>query len=220
MFSIELDPERIRDISPLVLNKGGWLQVLPAEFWAGTTPEERALFGHRHGIYSFPTTELVQHLRELIGDRSAIEVGAGHGALAQALGIPATDNKQQSMGRYREVYERSGQPRVRYGRNIIELDAAAAIERYRPAVVIGCWVTHRYDPRRHQLGGNEIGIDEADLLAKVGQYVVIGNERVHQNKPIWDQPHEITYPPFVYSRAANGTRDFIAAWRGSGAQQP
>ncbi len=214
MLVAEFDPSQIRDIAPLVLDARGRLRVLPAEFWMGTTTEERAIFGHRHAIYAFPTTELVEYLGRLIDGRSAIEIGAGHGVLAEALGIPATDNRMQAKAKYRRIYERAGQPVVTYGRNVIELDAHAAVRRYRPEVVIGCWVTHRYDPRRHWAGGNEIGIDEADVIANTQQYVVIGNDVTHASKPIWELPHAKAHPPWLFSRAMNGSPDFIATWSG------
>lgn len=92
-----LDPSQIRDISPLVLGDDGRMRVLPAEFWIGTTQAERILFGHLNGIYSFPTVELVEHLKALIGDRSAIEIGAGHGVLAQAppSAVPGVPPRQR-----------------------------------------------------------------------------------------------------------------------------
>jgi hypothetical protein len=214
-MNIILDPSKIRDIAPHVLDERGQMQVLPVAFWASTTPAERSLFGHRQGIYHFPTTELVEYLRELIGERSAIEIGAGHGVLANALNIPATDNRMQAKAKYRRIYELQGQPTVKYGRNVIELDAAAAIRRYRPDVVIGCWVTHKYEPRRNWAGGNEIGVDEENVIANVEQYVVIGNDDVHKTKSIWELPHtRLTGSQFIYSRAANGTPDFLAIWPG------
>lgn len=214
MRTFALDPDKIRDIADEVLDEAGRMRVLPAEYWATTTPEERALFGHRNGIYSFPTVELVEHLREFIGARTAIEIGAGHGVLAEALGIPATDNRQQEWEKYRLILAATKQPPVRYGPNVIDCHASRAVRRFKPAVVIGCWVTHKYDPKRHEAGGNEVGIDEEDILRNCAVYVVVGNEAVHAGKKIWTRKHEIVYPPFVYSRATNGTRDFIATWRG------
>jgi hypothetical protein len=214
MIGHALDPSKIRDISPDVLDDQGQMRVLPAAYWASTTPSERALFAHYQGIYSFPTTELVEYLHELIDGRKAIEIGAGHGILAKALDIPATDNRMQAKARYRRIYEQTGQPTVKYGRHVVELDAAAAVRRYQPDLVIGCWVTQKYDPARHWAGGNEIGIDEEDVIANVEQYVVIGNDQVHDSKSIWNLPHTRRYLPFVYSRAANGSRDFLAIWPG------
>ncbi len=206
-------PSAVRSIAADVLGDDGRLRVLPAEYWASTTVGERAYFGHLYGIYSFPTMELVEHLQAIIAGRPAIEIGAGHGVLAEVLGIPATDSFQQEQEPYRSYYDRIGQPRVRYGPNVVRCEAASAVRRYRPKVVIACWVTELYDPRRHEVGGNEAGVDEADVIRHCDEYVLVGNERVHSRKAIMSRPHDIEYPPFVYSRAANGTRDFIAIWR-------
>jgi hypothetical protein len=217
--TVALDPRGIRDLSPQVLDGSGRMKILPSEFWASTTPAERALFGHTHAIYAIPTTELVEHLRQFIAGRKAIEIGAGNGVLADALGITATDNRMQARSKYKRIFAQTGQPTVTYGRNIIERDAYEAVRRYEPEVVIGCWITHRYDPARHWAGGNEIGVDEMDVLAHCQEYVLIGNDKIHGTKVLWDLPHAKTYPPFVYSRAANGTKDFIAVWPNSALTQ-
>ncbi len=221
MDSFELDPGAITDISGEALDESGRLRVLPAAYWAATTPAQRALFGHRHGLYSFPTVELVGYLQVLIGGRSALEIGAGHGVLAAALDIPATDSRQQEKSPYRQIYAATGQPPVPYGPNVIDCPAHRAVRRFRPQVVIGCWVTHKFDPARPQAGGNEAGIDEEDILRHCENYIVVGNEKVHRGKSIWSRPHQIVGPSsFVYSRAYNGTADFIAVWPGGQAPMP
>jgi hypothetical protein len=202
-----------RDLSPEVLDEHGRMRVLPAEFWAATTADERSAFGNRHGLYSFPTTELVAHLQHLIAGRTAIEIAAGHGVLAQALGIPGTDSRQQDKEPWRSILRGSGITTVNYGPDIIELGASQAVRQYRPQVVIGCYVTHRYDPARHELGGNEEGVDERDIVAHCDTYVLVGNTRLHRHSALWPLPHHIEYPPFVYSRAREGGREFIAVWQ-------
>lgn len=214
MDHIELDPATTRQLGPDVLDEHGRMRILPASFWAATTVEERALFGHTHGIYAFPTVELVERLTKIIDGRPAIEIGAGNGVLAQALGIPATDNRQQEMPKYKAIYEATRQPIVPYGPNIVDMHASKAVRHYKPDVVIGCWVTHKYDPQRHELGGNEIGIDLRDILANCKLFVHVGNERTHALSPIWQRRHEIEYPDWLYSRAHNGSREFLATWRG------
>jgi hypothetical protein len=212
-----VDPRQIRDLRPLVLGADGRLQVLPAAFWERTTPNERALFGANTGLYSFPTTELVERLREIIGARTAIEIGAGHGVLADTLGIPGTDSFQQRVPKYRAVYELSGLKIVPYGPQVIEMHASQAVRYYKPQVVIGCWCTHKYDPKQHGRGGNEVGIDEPDILRHCEVYVLIGHERIHHNASIWDRKHTIEFPSYVYSRAQDGVgRDFIAIFEGQG----
>ena len=214
MKTFMIDTHGLRDLGKEALGPDGRLRVMPAAFWAGTTPEERGAFGVRNGLYSFPTVELVQRLREIINGRTTIEVGAGHGVLAQALGIVATDSYQQAMPKYRALYEAMQQPIVPYGPNVEKLDALAAISMHKPQVVIGCWVTHRYDPRRPFAGGNEAGFDEEWILDNCETYVVVGNTKVHEGKAIWSRPHVIEHPSYVVSRALNGSPDFIAVWQG------
>jgi hypothetical protein len=213
--AVFIDPSTVRDLRPDALGADGRLRVLPAAFWASTSALERAAFGMQTGLYSFPTLELVAYLRELIAGRAAIEIGAGHGVLAEALGIPGTDSYQQRLPRYRAVYEHIGQPIVPYGPRVQRMPASQAIRHYRPAVVIGCWVTHKYDPSQHERGGNEAGIDEADVLQHCTVYVFVGHERVHKDKPIWRCRHSIEFPAFVYSRAMPGDgRNFVAVFEG------
>lgn len=211
-----VDDREVRDLTPEAIGPDGRLRVLPAEFWAATTREERGVFGNRHGLYSFPTVELVDYLRQFIRGRRAIEIGAGHGVLAEALGIPATDNKHQLLPDHRKFYGLIGQTLVPYGPNVEKLDARRAVSKYRPEVVIGCWVTHRYDPKRHELGGNTVGVDEARVLRWVEDYVHVGNEKVHEHKPLLAVDHATIYAPFVFSRALNGAADVIQIWSGQG----
>jgi hypothetical protein len=86
-------------------------------------------------------------------------------------------------------------------------------------VVIGCWVTQKWDPRRPgELDAKPDGVDEEDIIRHCETYLMIGNDQVPQNKRIWARPHHIEYPPYVYSRALNGSREFIATWRGGRAR--
>lgn len=213
--STELNPESIRDISPEVLDPGtGRMRVLPASYWASTTVDERALFGHSHGIYLFPTVELVERLKLIIAGRRAIEIGAGNGVLAEALDIPATDSFQQVKEPWKSIYEAIRHPLAPYGPNVIDMHASRAVRHYKPDVVIGAWVTHKYDPQRHELGGNMVGVDQPDILRNCQLLVLVGNEVTHELNPLWERQHEIEYPDYVWSRAHNGSREFIASWRG------
>ncbi len=42
---------------------------------------------------------------------------------------------------------------IPYGKTVEKLDADAAVRKYRPKVVIACWVTHRFDPAQPHAGG-------------------------------------------------------------------
>ena len=212
MDAFPLDPSNVRDISSLLLEDDGTFRVLPASAYEGTTPEERLLFGVRHGIYGFPTIELVDFLRERIAGRRAIEIGSGNGVLAATLGIPATDNRQQEDPAIRAYYDSIAQPVVRYGNDVEKLSATEAVAKYKPQVVVASWVTHRFDPARQDAGGSETGVDEVALLKTCETYLFVGNEQVHAKKAIWAMPHSKLTPPWLFSRAMNGSPDFIAIW--------
>lgn len=205
-----------RDLTPDVIDIFGRMRVLPADWWATTTVPERALFGHRHGIYSIPTVELVDRVAEIIDGREAIEIGAGHGVLADALGIVGTDSMQQLQPRYRAIYEANGLPTVKYGPNVHIAHASRAVRKWRPQVVIACWVTHKYDRRRPADGGNEAGVLWHDILEKCETLVFVGNTYTHRLSPLWTRSYDIEHPPYLYSRNTTGTPDFIGIWSGKG----
>ena len=191
--------------------------MVPASFRSSQplptrAPHPKSVFCVRHGIYGFPTTELVEFLRERIEGRSAIEIGSGNGVLAEALGIPATDNRQQEDPAIRAHYDLIQQPVVQYGEHIEKLDAAQAIAKYKPEVVVASWVTHRFDPTRLDAGGSETGVDETALLRSCDTYLFVGNEQVHARKAIWALPHTKLTPPWLFSRAMNGSSDLAAIW--------
>ena len=98
LSAVQIPVTGVRDLSSDLLDDLGYLRVVPAAFFEDTTVQERALFGNRHGIYGLLTTELVEWLQDRISGRTAIEIGAGNGSLAHALGIAATDSKMLDIG--------------------------------------------------------------------------------------------------------------------------
>lgn len=203
----------VRDLTPALMDELGFLRTASDAFFAATTVQERALFGNRHGIYGFLTYELLQWLRDRINGRKAIEIGSGNGALALALDIPATDSKMQDNPIVAKLYDSIGAPVVKYGANVQRLPANDAVIVHKPQVVIAQWVTHLYKQSRHEAGGNMWGVNEERIIKSCEEYIFIGNEQVHAGKSIWSLPHEIIYPDWLYSRAANGSRNFIACWK-------
>ncbi len=209
---LPVDRAQAAEIDAQALDKDGRVKVMPSLFWAATTVAERAAFGHRDGAYLLPTTELVGWLTDHLGGRDALEIGAGNGVLAAAAGIRATDSHQQLVPKWRAYYELIGSPIVPYGPHVERLDAAGAVSRYRPAVVVGSWITWRFNHRRPHLGGDAEGVDEAALLARVEEYIHIGNDHVHQAKPALDGDVECLRPPWLFSRAMNGSAEHIMIW--------
>lgn len=207
-----IDVGNIRDIGVTALDPKGRLKVMPAEFYAATTVEERAVFGARNAAYLLPTMELVSWLKSAIGQRTAIEIGSGNGVLATALGIPGTDSCLQAQPEIAQLYRSAGQKTVDYGQNVLPYAAENAVKNLRPKVVVAAWVTHKYSELRHEAGGNMFGVIEEDVIASCETYIFIGNSHVHKVKSIWALPHHKIEPPWLYSRAHNGSPEFIAVW--------
>ena len=102
-----------------------------------------------------------------------------------------------------------------YGENVEKLDAAAAIAKYKPEVVIACSVTHRFHPSAAERGGSNTSADEAGVVAFCDECIFVGNQQVHAAKPIWELAHDRIAPDWPYSRAMNGIPDFIVMWSGT-----
>ncbi len=83
------------------------------------------------GIYCFYSKSLIQSLAALIGARDCLEIAAGDGTLSRflaAAGVNITASDDYSWQRA-----------VNYPDAVLRLDAAQALKRFKPAVVICSW---------------------------------------------------------------------------------
>ncbi len=209
-----LERVNLDEIESLVLDKKGLIKVVDAEVYKQFSHSHIKQLAHKHGLYCLPTTELIAWLKVHIAGRRAIEIGGGCGIIGRSLGIRSTDNYKQEMPKYKKQYEEMGQPTVKYGKDVLKCDALKAIKRFKPEVVIGCWVTHLYDPKEPLRKGNEIGIDEAKIIKLVGEYIVVGNSVVHGLKPILELPHEKLNFQWLVSRGFYSNANCIYSWKG------
>lgn len=166
------------------------------------------LFLHKHALYSYPTTELLEYLSGIIAGKKAIEIGCGLGIIGRSLGIPITDSKQQSWPEVKTYYEAFGQPVIQYPDDVEELDALAAIEKYQPDVVIGSYITHIWDDNTKS--GNYWGVDTLKLISSVDEYYMIGNGKVHLKDPAMPYVDAIEQHDFLVTR---GDIDLAAIFR-------
>lgn len=92
MSSLIVNPCDISVIERDLFDEKGLLRVMPYDYYKQVPRDVLRYFAHQHAVYVFPTTEMVDWFRENM-EGTAIEIGAGHGALARALNIPATDSR-------------------------------------------------------------------------------------------------------------------------------
>jgi hypothetical protein len=209
------------ELDALAFDEDGRLRVLPAREYQRHPQADLTVWCVLRGLYCLPTVELVAAVRELLPERwsscqlgAPIEIGAGNGAFGRALGVRMTDSHQQELPEVREYYHYIRQATVRYGVDVERRSAEEAVRAYEPEVVVAAWVTHRYEPERHEAGGNVMGIDEGALLRKVRRYVHVGHERVHAGKALLALPHRTLRPEGLVSRALDWQKQVIWVWEG------
>lgn len=206
--------ENISYLDEMLLDSDGKLIVLPYKVLKDVPRNHLVLFCVKKGFYSIPTQELIDFLKEEIGDAydQTIEIGSGNGVYSRELGIRGTDNLMQLAPKVRELYENMGQAIVPYGADVEKIDAVAAVKKYKPKIVIGAWCTHKYNPQEHWRGGNEFGINEKAILSKADKYIHIGNESAHDKKPILSKKHRAIKEDWILSRSQHDKKDVIYIW--------
>lgn len=207
MKGISLEP---CDISPLEnqVIQGGTIQPMPSSFYKALDPNIWRNFMLTYGLYTLPTTELIQWLQDNI-EGTAIEIGCGHGSIGRALSITITDSKLQESSNPEIVayYKLMGQPRINYPKDVLKYEAIEAIKTFKPDTVIGSYITHKYSP---QIGsGNMYGVLEGKILQLCKKYIHIGNTETHKDKPILKHPHEKHYFDWLITRSVNQTANRI-----------
>ncbi|MEO9497620.1 MAG: hypothetical protein ABJG42_24315 [Vibrio splendidus] len=185
-------------------------KACPSSLFREYDQEVLQMVGHTHGIYQFITTEMVEFVKAFLGERTAIEVACGYGTLGRELGIPFSDLKVQAIPSVKAQYEMSGQPVIRYPKDVIERDAIASIKRHNPKVALACWITEPVSivgtPK------NLFGPDESKILKRVQNYVVFGNLVTHGDKRIRSQPHYIVRADWLFTRSAQPNKNVIMIW--------
>lgn len=164
------------------------------------------------GRYGLPTTELVDWLREVIGGRSAIEIGSGCGDLAWHLNIMPTDSKIMEQQDVLLYYKAFGQFVTPYPEWVTRLEALDAIATYKPEVVVASWVTQLVTEADPLGSGSMYGVDEQALLRTGVTYVFIGNEKIHKKKRIMAESHETYGLPFLRSKAERPELNRVWIW--------
>lgn len=178
------DEKAIANYNSLLLGYEGYPKLFKAkeleDIIADLGRNNFIVFCYRNAIYQYPTVELVDWLHQQIGDRSAIELGSGNNLLYQHLGIKGTDSFIQTEKGIQIVYRNIGQRSTFPPEDVENIEAIAALDKYKPQVAIASWLS----PERKQWSKDSypgLRVAYEHLLVKCEKYIMIGNLDVH-----WD----------------------------------
>lgn len=165
-------------------------------------------------LYTFPTVELIDFLRNEIDDGDpefapdAIEICAGSGWIGRSLDIPMTDSYLQQREDVKQLYLDNGCMPIKYPSDVEKLDAVSAIKKYDPEFVIGSYVTRKWGlgSRRE---GNMYGVDTGWVVNNCHKFYLIGNENVHSGDPIMKRNHKTLCEEWLITR---GDKDKARIW--------
>lgn len=207
--SIDVSETDVRAVRKVVMD-GRRMRILPASVWRSLDWNAVRLVLHNTGTYVVPTEELLDYLDELIGDYKTIEIAAGNGWIGRELDIPLTDSCLQRDNKVVALsYKMMEQPTIHYPKDIIKLEASAAVRRFKPHTVLGCFATHKWRDDVQQ--GNCWGIDFEDIYAHVQRIILVGNIKIHGYNPLMELPHQTIELPGLITRC-NDDLNRIFIW--------
>ncbi len=200
----------------LLLDEKGRLKLFSAEEVLRVPNPQLRIWLQRTGRYSLPTMERIAFLKKAIGERSALEVAAGNGDLGSLLGIGMSDSYMQQQLVMQAYYASLGCAPTNPPPDVERLEAEAAIEKYRPEVVVASWLTQKYqdgDEGPPAIGSSIFGPDEAKIIGACRTYIHIGNQDTHRDKRAFALPY-VKYEgmPWLLSRARRPEKNAIWIW--------
>jgi hypothetical protein len=217
---LEVTHEEVWDLSSRLLDpETGRIKLLPAAEFEGIPRDLFRAWCGQQARYGIPTLELIQWLKERIGDRKAIEVGCGNADIGYYLGITQTDSCLQQTPAMRLMYAAmGGQIPTRPREDVLPLDAESAVQKLKPDVVVASWLTRRFIKGvdvEGQAEASVYGPEEEKILKGCAEYIHIGNLNVHSQKTLLQIPHEFYQFPWLVSRAADQSMNCIYVWKNS-----
>jgi hypothetical protein len=211
---------KLYDLSEIDLSKmkellfhGGVYKLPHYKDLASFDTPQLAVFGNKYGMYTIPTIELIDELKKIIAGRHAVEIGSGVGIIGRELGIKCTDSLCQNIPAVKMHYDLHLQPVIEYGTHVIERDAEWVARKWRPDVILGSWITHKYVDE--EISGNFFGPDEEIILDNCKTYIMLGNHKTHGMKPIMKHnPMIIKDFPGYVSRSSYPEDNRVYIWEG------
>lgn len=213
---LNVGPLEIALLDEILLDDDDRIKLLPAEVYQTMDHEVLQAWCATQARYGIPTLELITWLKERIGDRKAIEIGAGNGDLGYHLGITQTDSCIQQSDAMQLAYGMGCQVTTNPKPDVLRLDAEQAVQKLKPDVVIASWVTRKFMRDKDVNGEAQAfahGPEEQKVLRGCAEYIHIGNLAVHGQKTLLSLPHETYYFPWLVSRGFDQTQNVIYVWK-------
>jgi hypothetical protein len=214
--SAQVNPRTLAMLDAHFLDANGRLKLLPAADYRKMPLQGLRIWANMRSHYGFPTMELVNWLKERIGGRRAIEIGAGNGNLGIHLGIPMTDSYQQVDDPETVAYfAMNGITPTRPPSDVEKEDGENAVRRRKPQVVVACYVTEKFMPRSHTditAKGNSRGIRYDYIIERCETFILIGNEMTHGKNRALSLPHEKFHFPWLVTRSEKQEMNRIWVW--------
>lgn len=206
----------VAGLNSTLLDKKGRIRLFPAAFYKALPPDALSIWCLQQARYGIPTVELVEWLKNEIGDRKAIEVGAGNGDLGYHLGIVSTDSyAQASRPEMQLTYAATGQVPTAPKPDVLKLSAVDAVKRLKPKVVVASWLTRKFIKGKDKEGVAQAfayGAEEEKIWENCHTYIHIGNVNSHGKKTLLAKPHLELFFPWLVSRAVDPSRNVIYLW--------
>jgi len=219
LTAARMDPGALSRLDALLLDERGRMRLHPAATYRALDQTELRYWANARARYTLPTVELIDWLRARIAGRKAIEIGAGMGDVGLHLGVKMTDSGVQSRNpAVLAWYASKGCVSTNPPPGVIICDANKAVKRFKPDVVIGCFITQLFkngDDVRG-IGSSVYGVDEGKLLRRVREYIHVGATSVHFQKRILEQEHDELSFPWIVTRAHDQSTNRIWIWHRRG----
>lgn len=236
MAAIEIEPQyvnldRAKEIANKLSSSDGRIYPIPYSFIKSDTLDTLNLVMQALGLYTFPTIELCEWLSSQIDDdpelepHSAIEICGGTGWIGRQLGIPTTDIKNMENPMVKNIMLESFSVPTIYAEDVETLEATEAVNKYKPEIVIGSYVTSKQlvdkiDKKRAMTigfrmpGGGvieqnlmdlarkevKVGVDVKGIIRKVYKTILVCNMRTHKNESYVNLPHQSYSFPWLVTR--------------------
>jgi hypothetical protein len=205
-----LPNEDVSYMNSVLLDNNGFLQPVPAAYLAALPVMHLKIWAVKNAVYQFVTLEMIDWLKNEIGDYTAIEICAGSGCIGRALGIVSIDRKLQENPLMQLYYTMMGQAPIKYPADVVTMEADYGVMFYKPDCVIGAFVT-QYGLEQNQ-NCNPFGPHEIKIVPQVKKYICFGNKHTHAGKHIFDLPHEELSFPWLFSRAKDQSLNRVWVW--------